>query len=166
METHPDYHKALQHELNNRALAGQVVPALANIFSGSPRGQFWEAYADLERQQWPWYVQHTNCHNIQAQRLLPWIKAKSSIPFARLFPDYFTRTLASSTQAYLQILETVQPPKTVAEQQFWHYVIAQEKAQVDALQKAANGDFIAAQTILRQFQDTLEPPNKRNDCVD
>lgn len=141
-----------QKELDNRALAGKVVPALAEHHGDSEQGRFWaSSYSKLERLQWPVYEARGECYGIRPSVLTTWVKARLSILFAMLFPDAFVSKLADSTKAYASELEMTSPPSTRSGQAFWDYVVAQERAQVQALNLAAQAEFDDAISVLNDF---------------
>ena len=75
-------------ELNNRKLAGVVVSALAEAYRGTPQGEFWLAYSQLE----------AKLHELSPGGLLLSLKAQASILYARLLPEKFIGMLNQATQ--------------------------------------------------------------------
>jgi hypothetical protein len=144
-----DYRAALQKELDNRALAGRVVTALAKHHQGTPQGDFWSAYSTLETRQWARYSEYGERHELTAGLLFIWFNAQTSILFAKAFPERFIATLANATAVYASKLETVSPPET--DRVFWNYVIDQEHAQATAFDQALNSDFKSARHTLEAF---------------
>lgn len=62
------YREALLKELNDRKLAGLVVSALAEAHRGTPQGEFWLAYSQLEadkkcRRTWARRHKHDFCRS-------------------------------------------------------------------------------------------------------
>lgn len=146
-----DYREMLTREAANRAVARHVVSYLAEADNGTERGAFWTAYRDLEAAQKPRYDQIERCEAIEAGGLVVWTKSRLSAIFARLFPETFIGLLADATVAYLGELKRLsQFPDPLAED-FWRYVVAQEAAQVEALNLARQGDLVAARQTLQTF---------------
>lgn len=143
------YREALLKELNNRVLAGRVVTALADAHQGTPQGDFWQAYNQLESRQWPLYARQAELHGLEPGGWMLSLKARASIIFARLFPATFLDKLAQATQRYLVELQATAPPAEKA--QFWNHVIAQERAQANALQRAARHDLAGARAEIVDF---------------
>lgn len=143
------FRQALLKELNNRTLAGQVVSALADAHKGTPQGDFWRAYSELEARQWPLYAEQAAAYELKPGGFSLSLKARASILFARIFPNTFIGTLTQATQAYAAELAAITPPPT--QEEFWRYVIAQEQAQVAAFQHAAKKDYLAAKSTIDSF---------------
>lgn len=154
------YRHALLKELNNRTLAGVVVSALAETHRGTPQGEFWLAYSQLEAKQWPLYEEQAKLHELRPGGLLLSLKAQASILYARLLPEKFIAMLSQATQAYAAELAALDPPPT--QQAFWDYVIAQEQAQVEAFQHAAQQDYLAARSVLVDFMENIPFPESLN----
>lgn len=150
-DTDAAYHQALLKELNNRTLAGQVVSALADAHRGTPQGDFWRAYSELEARQWPLYKEQAAAYELKPGGFFLSLKARASILFARIFPNRFIDMLSQATQAYAAELEAIAPPP--AQEAFWRYVIAQEQVQAAAFQHAAKQDYLAAKLTLDSFRD-------------
>lgn len=149
------YLSALDKELDNRSMARQVVPALAARHGDTPQGRFWSAYTKLEQAQLERYKAQAQRHGLSTQGRGSSLKVYASLAFARLFNASFIAMLANATQGYLEELQAVPAQDDVADQAFWDYVIAQERAQVDALALAAERDFIGATAILQAFVQQL-----------
>ncbi|SDH54023.1 hypothetical protein SAMN05216603_11046 [Pseudomonas benzenivorans] len=145
------YRQALLKELNNRKLAGVVVSALAEAHRGTPQGEFWLAYSQLEAEQWPLYEAQAELHELSPGGVFLSLKAQASILFARLLPETFIGMLSQATQAYAAELAALDPPAT--QRAFWDYVIAQERAQAEAFQHAAQQDYPAARSVLVGFME-------------
>lgn len=150
------YRQTLFKELNNRKLAGLVVSALAETHKGTPQGEFWLAYTQLEVKQWPIYEEQAKLHELRPGGLLLSLKAHASIVFARFFPETFINMLAQATDKYASELAAFVPPAT--EQTFWDYVIAQERAQAEAFQHASKQDYSGAHTALVGFMESSTSP--------
>lgn len=151
-----DYRQALLKELNNRKLAGVVVSALAEAHRGTPQGEFWLAYSQLEARQWPLYEAKAEFHELSPGGVFLSLKAQASILYARLLPETFIGMLSRSTQAYAAELASLTPP--VPQQAFWGYVIAQERAQAEALQHASQQNYPAAHSVLVSFMQNAASP--------
>lgn len=151
------FREALGKELDNRAVARQVVGALAEHHQGTPQGAFWSAYAALEQHNIPLYQPVAARHGLSASRLKTTLKAGASIPFARLFPERFLTMLAGATQDYLAGMRAVAPPAAAEDRAFLQYMIAQESVQASALAQAAGQRFAQAtgelEGFLRQAQE-------------
>lgn len=145
------YRAALARELDNRALARQVVGALAEHHQGTPQGEFWAAYVALEQHNIPLYQSVAARHELSASRLKTTLKASASIPFARLFPERFLTMLAGATQDYLAEMRALAPPTATEDRAFLQYMIAQESVQAGALAEAAGQRFEAAAGELAGF---------------
>lgn len=156
----PGYREALQRELDNRAVARHVVPVMAGMYKGRPEGEFWEAYQELETAQASLYAEHGQCHGLVASELVPWIKAKTSIAFAWLMPGRFVSLLSGATKRYLAELEQVPVPDQARDKAFWKHVIAQERAQVQALALAADDKHAEAARLLRGFRGSALPASR------
>lgn len=144
------YTNALDKELANRAVARQVVPQLAERHSGSAQGEFWQAYAELEAMQQARYAEQAKRQGL-ANEHSGGFKAYASLAFANVFNASFIKMLAGATQDYLQELEALPAQNNADDQAFWEYVIAQERAQVNALALAAEEDFNGAAAVLKAF---------------
>lgn len=149
------YREALLKELNNRILAGLVVTALADAHQGTPQGDFWQAYSQLEARQWPLYARQAEQYGLEPGGWMLSLKAKASVVFARLFPASFIHRLAQATQRYLTELQAVTPAGSEVE--FWNHVVAQERAQVRALQQATRQDYAGAQAEIASFLSDAFP---------
>lgn len=148
---------AIEREVDNRALAREVVTALSKYHDGAAQGPFWAAYAELERRQWPVYREYAECYGLSASGFTVWVKARASTAFARLFPDKFISILADSTRTYTEALEKTPVSDNPRDHRFWDYVVAQEKAQVRAFSDAEEGEFSDAAEALSLFTSTHIP---------
>lgn len=146
------YRQALLKELSNRKLAGVVVSALAETHRGTPQGEFWLAYSQLEAKQWPLYAEQAAAYGLSPGGLFLPLKAQASILFARIFPNKFIGMLSQATKAYAAELAALTPP--APQQAFWSYVIAQEQAQAEAFQHASQQDYAAARSALVGFMES------------
>jgi len=151
------YREALLKELNNRKLAGVVVTALAEARKGTPQGEFWLAYSQLEARQWPLYEEQAELHELSPGGLFLSFKAQASILFAKLFPDTFIGMLTQATQAYATERAALTPPAT--QQAFWSYVIAQELVQAEAFQHVSQQDYPTARSALVGFMESAASPS-------
>lgn len=145
------YRAALSKELDNRALARQVVGALAEHHRGTPQGGFWAAYVALEQHNAPRYQPVAARHGLAGGGVLVRIKAWGSILFAKLFPARFLNMLADGTQQYLAGMRAVAPPAAAEDAAFLQYMIAQESVQAVALAHAAGQRFEQATGELEGF---------------
>ncbi|MEK8080090.1 hypothetical protein [Pseudomonas sp. XK-1] len=143
------FRQALLKELNNRTLASQVVSALADTHKGTPQGDFWRAYSELEAHQWPLYAEQATAYELSPGGFFLSLKARASILFAKAWPNRFVDMLSQATKAYAAELAALTPP--TAQQEFWRYVIAQEQVQVVAFQHAAKQDYVAATAVIDSF---------------
>jgi len=146
------YITALDKELANRAVARQVVPQLAERHAGTAQGDFWQAYAKLEKLQQSRYAAEAKRQGLATQHRSGF-KAHASLLLANWFNGAFIRMLAGATGDYLQELRALPVQQDADRQRFWRYVIAQEQAQVEALALAAGKDFKAATTVLQHFTE-------------
>ena len=147
---------ALQKEIDNRAVARHVVPALAERHAGSDSGRFWASYTALEIQQAPAYIEIAERHGLTPSRIATRIKGDGSLLFSWLFPQRFVRTLASATHSYADELRAIPVPPQPEDAQFRLYMIEQEEAQVEALAEAAEGRYRAAAERLEAFVERLK----------
>lgn len=145
------FHAALARELDNRALARQVVGALAEHHRGTSQGRFWAAYVALERYNAPRYAPVAARHDLVGGGLSVSLKGWGSILFARLLPERFLAMLAEGTGKYLAEMRAVAPPTDPADAAFLDYMIAQEGVQATALVHAAAQRFEAAAGELEGF---------------
>lgn len=150
------YRQALLKELNNRKLAGVVVSALAEAHRGTPQGEFWLAYSQLEAKQWPLYEEQAKLHELSPGGLLLSLKAQASILYARLLPETFMGMLSEATQTYARELASLTPPAT--QRTFWDYVVAQERAQAEAFRNASQRDYTTARSVLVDFMGNTPFP--------
>ncbi len=155
IDDHEGYLEAFRKEINNRALASSVVPALARAYEGEAQGAFWQAYEALESAQKPIYLAKSRCHDVSAGTFTNWVKAKVSFAFARIFNGAFISMMAVSTQSYVDELLLVDVLDSPNEQLFWKYVIAQEQAQALAFGHAEQGNFQEATRILMEFKNLI-----------
>lgn len=144
------YLAALDKELDNRAVALDVVPALAERHAGTAQGRFWSAYAVLEAAQLPRYQAQARRHDLQRTRS-GGFKAQASLAFSWLQEKAFVKMLANATADYLAELQAVPRPDDAETQAFWAYVIEQERVQVEALAQAREGDYDTAAATLQRF---------------
>lgn len=144
------YRIALEKELANRAVALKVVPQLAERHSGTAQGEFWQAYAELEATQQARYADEAKRQGLPNEHS-GGFKASASLAFEKLFNAAFINMLADATQGYLKELEALPTQSNADDQAFWDYVIAQERAQVNALALAADQDFNRAASALKAF---------------
>ncbi|SDS92524.1 hypothetical protein [Pseudomonas oryzae] len=145
------FRAALAHELGNRALAAQVVGALAEHHRGTPQGRFWAAYVALERHNAPRYAPVAARHGLAGGGLLVDLKAWGSIRFARLFPERFLAMLAGGTARYLAEMRALAAPAAAEDAAFLRYMIAQEGVQATALAHAAAQRYEQAAGALEGF---------------
>ena len=146
-----DYRELLTRELDNRAVARHVVSYLADVHADSEQGAFWSAYRDLEAWQKPRYDQLERCQETEKSSVGVWMKSRFSAIFARLFPESFLNMLAGATATYLAELKSLSSFSNTQARESWHYVVAQEAAQAEALSLADQGDFAAARQKLQSF---------------
>lgn len=145
------FRAALAHELDNRALAGQVVGALAEHHRGTPQGRFWAAYVALERYNAPRYAPAAARHGLSGGGWWIDLKARGSILFARLFPERFLAMLAGGTGKYLAKMRAVAAPADAEDAAFLAYMIEQESVQATALAQAAAQRYEVAAGELEGF---------------
>lgn len=152
-----EYQEYLTREIENRAVARQVISYLTEVHNGSEQGTFWSAYQALENRQKPGYDHRERCDNITKGVVHIWIKSRLSQVFAHLFPETFLGLLAGATSAYARELENLSTFPSEQTRAFWQYVIAQEAAQAAALSLANQGQFAAAHDTLKSFLDQHAP---------
>lgn len=145
------FRAALAHELDNRALARQVVGALAAHHQGTAQGRFWAAYVALERYNAPRYAPVAVRHGLAGGSLVVDLKAWGSILFARLFPERFLSMLAGGTRKYLADMRAVAAPAAAEDAAFLVYMIEQESVQAGALAHAAAQRYAEAAGALEGF---------------
>lgn len=145
------FRAALARELDNRALARQVVGALAEHHRGTPQGRFWAAYVTLEAYNAPRYAPVAARHDLLGGGLLVSLKGWGSILFASLFPERFLTMLAEGTGKYLAAMRAVAAPANAEDAAFLQYMIAQESVQASALGHAAARRFDVAAGALQGF---------------
>lgn len=150
--------ETLQNELDNRYVAGLVVPQLAEHHQGSPQGQFWARYAELERLQAPRYAAAADALQLQPRQWRSQAKARLSLQLARLFPAFFLNRLAVATRSYLEQMHGSQRPLEPELAALLDYMLKQESRQVEALAEAASGRFEVASGILERFNAQLSGP--------
>ena len=148
-EEMPNYLNALQGEINNRAVAAYVVPALAKRMQGSSKGSFWAAYTSLERYQQPAYQAQQQRFRMSPSGFNRWFKGNASLLAAYFHHEWFVEKLAGATSGYLQSLKAVSVPEE--HKTFWDYVIAQEEVQVNAMKLASEGRYRQAASLLNNF---------------
>lgn len=134
------------------------MSALAKRFEGTPAGDFWTVYAELERGQSPFYIELGKRHVLAPRALRTGMKAALSVEAASLFPTWFVGMLATATERYLLFLKSTRMPTERPDQVAMRYVIRQEAAPVNALKIASEGDFKAATDVLRAFVRDDRPP--------
>ncbi|HEY6611055.1 MAG TPA: hypothetical protein VIZ86_07985 [Pseudomonas sp.] len=154
------FRTALVRELDNRALATQVVGALAEHHQGTPQGRFWAAYVALEQHNAPRYAPVAARHGLSGGGWWIGLKARGSILFARLFPERFLSMLAEGTGKYLAGMRAVAPPADTEDAAFLRYMIAQETVQAGALAHAAAQRFEVAAGALEGFVGREQDPEK------
>ena len=154
------FRAALARELDNRALATQVVGALAEHHQGTPQGRFWAAYVALEQHNAPRYAPVAARHGLVGGGWWIAFKARGSILFARLFPGRFLTMLAGGTQKYLAAMRAVVPPASAEDAAFLRYMIEQERVQAGALAHSAGQRFDVAAGELEEFLRQAAAPVK------
>ena len=145
------YRKLLKAEYNNRVFAYLSTQIIAKNRVGSPMGEFYQAYFQLEKLNRGRYERMKSELNLDYQpNLFTRTRGKLTGYVSSVIP-ITAGMLVAIIQPYMEKLAALKEAAPIEHAEFFAYVVAQEKAQLKTAQTAENKGWSAGATILREF---------------
>ena len=148
------YQELLDYEYDNRAVAYASLEDLAAKWAGTPRGDFCQAYYELEILNKRLYAEQAAA--VGSAGYPTGFSVNFRVALAGLAMRLFVRNKTASFFAkiiipYIPQLEQLRDQAKPEHREFFEYVVAQEKTQLDASTAAKEGDWAAGAKVLRDF---------------
>ncbi|UTW55679.1 hypothetical protein [Kordiimonas sp. SCSIO 12610] len=150
-ENEDTFETLLEYEVNNRAFARMAMAELSKETSDTQKTPFWKAYLALENFSFQKYEPVVAAYNIRPNMTIASIKNQSSKIALSVAPQSFYKLMYQSTADYverLQSLPVLCEPKLI---NFCNYVVAQETAQLRAMEYILTDDWTSATIVIDEF---------------
>lgn len=145
------YRKLLKVEYDNRVFAYLSTQIIAKRRAGSPMGEFYQAYFQLEELNKNRYEEMKSKLSFEYQPNL-FTRARGKLTgYASGVLPITAGMLASIIQPYLKNLTALKSVAPIEHSDFFTYVLAQEKAQLRAAQTAEDKGWSEGAKVLRKF---------------
>ncbi len=150
-----EYLELLKYEYNNRDFALHSNQKAAKSHAGTPTGDYFLAYAELEAFNQKIFSAMQSPLGYQHKTSL-WTRVRAGsvglalglTPTRWVKVDKIMKRIVLPYLPKLKRLKELSPPKHIA---FFNYVIEQEELQLQAALATADGNWQAGSTILKQF---------------
>lgn len=151
-ERQQEFHKLFDYEVQNRAFALISLQTLSKKEENPVTKEFWDAYVALERLNQKKYHPFANKYNItQEPKFMASFKASLIVMAYNWFPSYTWKTLHEATAQHVKNLEKMATLAGEDDQEFFAYVVSQERAQLEAIMLMINGKEQQAVELLTDF---------------
>lgn len=153
------YLKLLKYEYDNRTFAYLGMKKAAHVLKDEPAGAFYQAYYDLEVVNQQIYKRSAVALNFDYTASWFTKFRGHAGGFAAHFITFSPESLIKIIVPYIPKLEQLRDLADPRYQSFFAYIVAQEKAQLEASQIAKAEGWEQGAKVLRAFVDSIDVDN-------
>lgn len=153
------YLKLLKYEYDNRTFAYLGMEKAAHVLKDEPAGVFYQAYYDLEVVNQQIYKRSAVALNFDYKASWFTKFRGHAGGFAAHFITFSPESLIKILVPYIPKLEQLRDLADPRYQSFFAYIVAQEKAQLEASQIAKAEGWEQGAKVLRAFVDSIDVDN-------
>lgn len=153
------YLKLLKYEYDNRTFAYLGMKKAAHVLKDEPAGVFYQAYYDLEVVNQQIYKRSAVALNFDYKASWFTKFRGHAGGFAAHFITFSPESLIKILVPYIPKLEQLRDLADPRYQSFFAYIVAQEKAQLEASQIAKAEGWEQGAKVLRAFVDSIDVDN-------
>ena len=153
------YLKLLKYEYDNRTFAYLGMKKAAHVLKDEPAGVFYQAYYDLEVVNQQIYKRSAVALNFDYKASWFTKFRGHAGGFAAHFITFSPESLIKIIVPYVPKLEQLRELADPRYQSFFAYIVAQEKAQLEASQIAKAEGWEQGAKVLRAFVDSIDVDN-------
>ena len=150
------YLKLLKYEYDNRTFAYLGMEKAAHVLKDEPAGVFYQAYYDLEVVNQQIYTRSAIALNFDYKPSWFTKFRGHAGGFAAYFITFSPESLIKIIAPYIPKLEQLRDLADPRYQSFFAYIVAQEKAQLEASQIAKAEGWEQGAKVLRAFVDSID----------
>lgn len=150
------YLKLLKYEYDNRTFAYLGMKKAAHVLKGESAGVFYQAYYDLEVVNQQIYKRSAVALNFDYKASWFTKFRGHAGGFAAHFITFSPESLIKIIVPYIPKLEQLRDLADPRYQSFFAYIVAQEKAQLEASQIAKAEGWEQGAKVLRAFVDSID----------
>ena len=150
------YLKLLKYEYDNRTFAYLGMKKAAHVLKDEPAGVFYQAYYDLEVVNQQIYKRSAVALNFDYKASWFTKFRGHAGGFAAHFITFSPESLIKILVPYIPKLEQLRDLADPRYQSFFAYIVAQEKAQLEASQIAKAEGWEQGAKVLRAFVDSID----------
>ena len=150
------YLKLLNYEYDNRTFAYLGMKKAAHVLKDEPAGVFYQAYYDLEVVNQQIYKRSAVALNFDYKASWFTKFRGHAGGFAAHFITFSPESLIKIIVPYIPKLEQLRDLADPRYQSFFAYIVAQEKAQLEASQIAKAEGWEQGAKVLRAFVDSID----------
>ena len=150
------YLKLLKYEYDNRTFAYLGMEKAAHVLKDEPAGVFYQAYYDLEVVNQQIYTRSAIALNFDYKPCWFTKFRGHAGGFAAYFITFSPESLIKIIAPYIPKLEQLRDLADPRYQSFFAYIVAQEKAQLEASQIAKAEGWEQGAKVLRAFVDSID----------
>ncbi|MBT5071379.1 MAG: hypothetical protein HOM60_04475 [Porticoccaceae bacterium] len=150
------YLKLLKYEYDNRTFAYLGMKKAAHVLKDEPAGVFYQAYYDLEVVNQQIYKRSAVALNFDYKASWFTKFRGHAGGFAAYFITFSPESLIKIIAPYIPKLEQLRDLADPRYQSFFAYIVAQEKAQLEASQMAKAEGWEQGAKVLRAFVDSID----------
>ena len=150
------YLKLLKYEYDNRTFAYLGMEKAAHVLKDEPAGVFYQAYYDLEVVNQQIYKRSAVALNFDYKASWFTKFRGHAGGFAAYFITFSPESLIKIIAPYIPKLEQLRDLADPRYQSFFAYIVAQEKAQLEASQMAKAEGWEQGAKVLRAFVDSID----------
>ena len=150
------YLKLLKYEYDNRTFAYLGMEKAAHVLKDEPAGVFYQAYYDLEVVNQQIYKRSAVALNFDYKASWFTKFRGHAGGFAAHFITFSPESLIKIIVPYIPKLEQLRDLADPRYQSFFAYIVAQEKAQLEASQIAKAEGWEQGAKVLRAFVDSID----------
>ena len=150
------YLKLLKYEYDNRTFAYLGMEKAAHVLKDEPAGVFYQAYYDLEVVNQQIYKRSAIALNFDYKASWFTKFRGHAGGFAAYFITFSPESLIKIIAPYIPKLEQLRDLADPRYQSFFAYIVAQEKAQLEASQIAKAEGWEQGAKVLRAFVDSID----------
>ena len=150
------YLKLLKYEYDNRTFAYLGMKKAAHVLKDEPAGVFYQAYYDLEVVNQQIYKRSAIALNFDYKASWFTKFRGHAGGFAAYFITFSPESLIKIIAPYIPKLEQLRDLADPRYQSFFAYIVAQEKAQLEASQIAKAEGWEQGAKVLRAFVDSID----------
>lgn len=153
------YLKLLKYEYDNRTFAYLGMKKAAHVLKDEPAGVFYQAYYDLEVVNQQIYKRSAVALNFDYKASWFTKFRGHAGGFAAHFITFSPESLIKILVPYIPKLEQLRDLADPRYQSFFAYIVAQERAQLEASQIAKAEGWEQGAKVLRAFVDSIDVDN-------